>query len=157
LDSITAFSKTNRNSAAKMRRNATYQKLIIQTYLLGGNLVYVSKNDSSIVDKEKFTLDGIVYTDQLPNIDDFKEIVKSQPNQNISKITKYLPKYLEQRVLHTNKSINLGDYQIDGDIIYVTFKEKRNPYNLKIIYLGKDKIVLMKKEGDRIINYLVLL
>lgn len=157
LDSIVSFFALSGNLEAQMLKKDIYNKLKNQAYMLGGNLIFISNSKSYLSGEGKLKIGGVVYTNQLPNIEDFKVIVETQPNQKISEVITYLPKYKEARVKYSEKNIDLEGYKIKGDFVYVPYGEKSNSPYLKLIYLEKDKIVLMGKKGERIVNYIVLL
>jgi hypothetical protein len=151
--------------AATVRERAM-RKLKIQAAMLGGNLVIVNEegtnNALSCLDCPRYNFDdrvviGEVFTDRLPNIANFKNIIGLKNEFEVFAL-KYIGNYhnsIQSTTFFARKMVLEGIYE-ENNFTYLRFKPINNmrlmPQTARLIYFDNKSFIIQYKIDDRIYN-----
>jgi hypothetical protein len=142
-------------------KERAFRKLKIQAAMLGGNLIYML--DQSTVGNQaggyyqsgkstETILSGIVYSNKLPNFEDFKMLTKGKKQFSV-----YQKNYVGRNstdIEETDtyvKEITIEDIYEENKFIYLKVKGYEN-YTLRVISFTNDNITIGWRDKDRIYN-----
>ncbi|MCU0468531.1 MAG: hypothetical protein MUF58_08010 [Arcicella sp.] len=142
-------------------KERAFRKLKIQAAMLGGNLIYML--DQSTVGNQaggyyqsgkstETILSGIVYSNKLPNFEDFKMLTKGKKQFSV-----YQKNYVGRNstdIEETDtyvKEIKIEDIYEENKFIYLKVKGYEN-YTLRVISFTNDNITIGWRDKDRIYN-----
>jgi hypothetical protein len=147
--------------AATVRERAM-RKLKIQAAMLGGNLVIVNEegnnNALSCLDCPRYNFDdrvviGEVFTDRLPSITAFKNLIGSKNEFEVFSL-KYIGNYhnsIQSTTFFTRKMVLEGIYE-ENNFTYLRFKPINNmrtmPQTARLIYFDNRSFIIQYKVDD---------
>jgi hypothetical protein len=146
-------------------KERAFKKLKIQAAMLGGNLIYMLDQSTTgnqaggYYQSGKSTetiLTGIVYTNKLPNFEDFKNLIKDKKQFSV-----YQKNYVGRNSTDVEsadyfvKEIRIEDIYEENKFIYLKAKGYDNIMP-RIISFTNDNIIVGWKDKDRIYNIYLL-
>ncbi len=154
--SVKATARTAFSNSTSIEEIA-FHKLKVTTAMLGGNLIYVL--DKSILSNQfgnqylanslESGLAGLVYTDRLPKMEDFKALIKDKKSFVISKAVcmgRNSNDIEEGRV--SEKNLVIENLYEENRFIYINAKGFESVL-LRVVSFDENQIVVVWKNSDR--------
>lgn len=162
LDQVNAKAKaaTGWGSVGKMENRAK-RKLLIETAMNGGNVVFLTQQNSSTRSQKSTSssvLGGVAYGSSVPNFDAFKKIVESQDEL----------RYVEKHALGVNSDdlkvatqtgeiISLTNIEKSGHMIYVNASiPGEDETKFRVSYFDNEQIILVYRTKKQIVNIILM-
>ena len=147
-------------------KNRAYDKLKIQAALLGGNVVYLTNqntegnNTGSMFQSAKTTetnLSGVAYTNRRPKYQEFMNQIGDNRNFKLDRINELGNNDTELYTkLITNKQISFDKiFDENGNLFVLSKIDGAGTDKFKITYFDSSKIVLMWMDRKKVINYVL--
>ena len=163
LDQVNAKAKaaTGWGSVGKMENRAK-RKLLIETAMNGGNVVYLTQQNSSTRSQKSTSssvLGGVAYGSNVPNFESFKSVVDK--NDGL--------RYVEQHSLGVNnddmkvstqngENVKLTNIEKSGHMIYVNASFPGiNETKFRVSYFDNDQIILVYRTKKHIVNLILMI
>lgn len=161
LDQVNAKAKaaTGWGSVGKMENRAK-RKLLIETAMNGGNVVYLTQQNSSTrsqVSTSSSVMGGVAYSSSIPNYESFKRVVDNKDF-----------KYVEQHSLAVNNDdmkvstqkgdiIKLSNIEKSGHMIYVNANFAGiDETKFRVSYFDNDQVILVFRTKKQIVNLILM-
>lgn len=163
LDQVNAKAKamTGWGSVGKME-NKAMRKLLIETAMNGGNVVYLSQQNSSTRTQKSTSssvVGGVAYSNIVPNYNSFSKLMERKDGF----------KYIENHSLGVNnddmkvstqagKLIKFDKIEKSASMIYVTAKfPKIDTERFRVSYFDSNQIILVYRTKKHIVNLILMM
>lgn len=158
LDQVNAKAKaaTGFGSVGRME-NRAMRKLLIETAMNGGNIVYLTQQNSStrtMQSTSSSVVGGIAYGSKIPNYDSFMSMI------NDSNSYRYIEKHSlgvndnDMKIsMQNGESIVLKNIEKSGHLIYLNANfPKINDTKFRVSFFDREQIILVYRTKKLIVN-----
>ena len=162
LDQVNSKAKaaTGWGSVGKMENRAK-RKLLIETAMNGGNIVYLTQQNSSTRTQRSTSssvMGGVAYGSTVPNFASFKSLVESKDEF----------RYVEQHTLGVNDddmkvstkngdAVKLNNVEKNGHLVYVSASIPGIDENkLRVSYFDNEQVILVYRTKKQLVNLILM-
>jgi len=162
LSSTTKGSIWKKSFDQETIKQMAFHRLKIQAAMFGSNAVFVTRQNFTIYSAYVpgiMYLDGIAYTNKLPNIDEFKKIYGNQTSFLVSYKYSLGPKDNDVVQKGTNKSFRLLNVTKDDGVIYLDgiLEDEKKVNRFQLVNFNPNNFSIAYKDEDTIYNLVVKL
>lgn len=147
-------------------KNRAYDKLKIQAALLGGNVVYLTNqntegnNAGSIFQSAKTTetnLSGVAYTNRRPKYQEFMDQIGNARNFKLDRVEELgnNDTELNTRVMGDKEVVFDKIFDENGNLYIMAKISNAGTDTFKVTYFDSSKIVLMWMDRKKVVNYVI--
>lgn len=142
-------------------KNKAMRKLKIRAAMMGANAIYMTSDHTEghryngwtgDTNTAEVLLTGIAYTNRVPKVEKFKDLMKRRTTFRISEIIK-MPFNKKTPTINsvTGKTIDLSKYTVEDGFVKVRYDGDI----MTLTYIGSASIVFMKVGSRRVYNYIL--
>ncbi len=163
LDQVNAKAKaaTGWGSVGKMENRAK-RKLLIETAMNGGNVVYLTQQNSSTRSQRSSSssvLGGVAYGSKVPNFESFKSVVDKNDGLRYVELHSLGVNNDDMKVSTQNgENVKLTNIEKSGHMIYVNASFPGiDETKFRVSYFDNNQIILVYRTKKHIINLILMI